>query len=312
MKASLNIRSRRRALTAAALLALPGLASAQTALYQWDFDAANGNNTGSGTGGTLSTVGTATFTGSGVTGIAGDNALTVSNAYTGGTGSGNSARNVSGLNVGTLSKFTVTLWVNLTTGDMTNFGRLVEIGSNTNPDNNAGSLAMLMSNGQIQLGVNGTTSTSTGLTNFTSNTGNWVFLAFAYDGTSSTAYNSSSMSGAGFASTNDAALMFGTTTTSATTIFNPGIATAASSFQQSPGSIAATATATVYLGNRSDGGRGLTGQIDDVRLYSSILTTTQIEAIRVEGVTAVPEPSTYTAILGGLALVGVALRRRRT
>lgn len=55
-----------------------------------------------------------------------------------------------------------------------------------------------------------------------------------------------------------------------------------------------------------DGASYLKGAIDDVRIYNTVLSSSEIAALY-----AAPEPSTYAVIAGVLALAGAALRRRR-
>lgn len=52
----------------------------------------------------------------------------------------------------------------------------------------------------------------------------------------------------------------------------------------------------------------INGYLDDVRIYSGALDATQLETVRLANI---PEPSTYAAIFGGLALVAVGARRFR-
>jgi hypothetical protein len=54
---------------------------------------------------------------------------------------------------------------------------------------------------------------------------------------------------------------------------------------------------------------GFTGQIDEVRVYDSALSVSEVGNIYAS-VTAVPEPETYAMMLAGLGLLGIARRRR--
>ncbi len=60
-----------------------------------------------------------------------------------------------------------------------------------------------------------------------------------------------------------------------------------------------------FIGNGADLARQFVGGIDEVRIYNGVLDQTQIQ-----GISAIPEPSTYAAIFGACAL-GVAVWRRR-
>lgn len=264
------------------------LAAEAAPLYQWKFDGAVGTPYVTSGGGTLVANGTANFAATGVSGLAGDNALSLTNAYTGGTGAGNSAF-AGGANVltgvGTLSTFTITMWVNLTTGDLANFPRLLELGNTATPDSGSNpGVNMLVNNGNLEIGVNSRTAQIPA--GFSA--GNWRFIAFSYDGGTTNPYFSTA-NNALYAVANNAVVLTGTTTASVAVVGSNGLNTGAPTFGITPGPAAISATATLYLGNRSDGGRGFTGSMDDVRIYNTELTIAQLEAIRLES--APPPPA---------------------
>lgn len=287
---------------AAALMPLP--ARAASLLYQWNFNGATGTpNVGAG-GGTLVANGSASFAAIGVSGTAGDNALSVTNSYTGGSGSGNSSSAAGGnvlTGIGTLNSFTLTMWVNLAAGSFSNFGRLFEIGTVGNPDNTSPGIYLSMNNGNLQYGMNALTVTQTVPLLNVSAAGTWVFVAVSYDGVSPTSFSSSPNSAA-YGTFNNTVVLTGSTTTSVAVSNSAGINFTGTT----AGPVALGAAATAFLGNRSDGGRGLTGSLDDVRLYSGQLTVPELEGVRLE---TVPEPATpCLLLLGSLGLI----RRRRS
>jgi hypothetical protein len=102
--------------------------------------------------------------------------------------------------------------------------------------------------------------------------------------------------------------------TDAVQFFRGDLTTASALFTTSSasGSMGAS-THPLYVGNRGGNpNRAFDGFLDDIRLYGEVLSSTQIESIRLQGLaTQIPEPSTY-ALLAGIATLGfIALRRRR-
>jgi hypothetical protein len=107
-------------------------------------------------------------------------------------------------------------------------------------------------------------------------TGDWTFVAVAYDQASA----------------------------SATLFVNDRVFTLAGS--------AALGTGWTYtrIGMNPSYGEYFAGTIDEVFFFSAALTPAQIAVIRTQGVLAIPEPSTW-ALLGGGALTLLFLQRRR-
>ena len=282
MKSSSYRRALRR-LVATACLSAPIAASAAP-LYQWSFDTGfEGVPSVTAGGGTFVPNGTANFLGAGASGNAGDFALNLTNAYTGGVGAGNSVV-AGGANVltglGTLSNFTVTMWVKVTAGDLTNFPRLLQLGTTSTPDSGSNpGINMLLNNGALEVGVNGNNAqVSAGIS-----PGVWKFIAFSYDGGNPP--NESPTNFDLYNRANNAVVLTGSLTNSVSVVGGAGLNTSGSS----PGSLALGTAATLYLGDRANGQRGFTGQIDDVRIYNTQLTIEELEAIRLES--APPPPS---------------------
>jgi autotransporter-associated beta strand protein len=272
-----------RGLALAACFAAPFAACADP-LYKWSFDAGvAGTPAITAGGGTLTQNGTADFLGAGVSSNSGDQSLNLSNAYTGGVGAGNSvaARDANVLTgAGTLSNFTVTMWVKLAPGALSNFPRLLQLGSSATPDSGSNpGINMLVNSGNLEIGVNGRNAqVAAGLSGNT-----WKFIAFSYDGVSSP--TASDTNTALYGRAQNAVVLTGSLTNSVAAIGGTGLNVAGAS----PGSVALGSAATLYLGNRAAGDRGYTGQIDDVRIYNTQLTLAELEAIRLES--APPPPA---------------------
>ncbi|MBW8781693.1 MAG: PEP-CTERM sorting domain-containing protein [Verrucomicrobia bacterium] len=291
-----------RSLALAAALVLPVVGFAQTPLYQWNFDPSGSlaptSTNGSVTGGTLAITNAGTATSStvnsaGVSGASGDYALDASSTT---YAQSNYTTITSSLgSFPTLNALTVTMWIKAADWSASiNNARLLELNSaptgmdgdklyfsvNANGFSSAGAL--------FQAGINqggGSVSNGTLMPNSGSS---WLFVSMTWDSTLTSGSNIS--------------VFMGNTTTS--------VAQAGTAFGAYTNAM--TSVTSVSIANRSDGIRGFDGLIDDVRIYDSALSSGQLEAIRVSGISAIPEPSTYGIVAGGLALVGamVACRRR--
>lgn len=88
-----------------------------------------------------------------------------------------------------------------------------------------------------------------------------------------------------------------TTRSGGGTLINTASAAASGGFNQ------------IVLGSDVNAGRNYGGLLDDVAIFDTALTETELDDIRTNGITAVPEPSSTALLgLGGLALI---LRRRK-
>jgi hypothetical protein len=289
---------------------LPG-AFAVDPLYQWDFNSADGANTGTGTGGTLTAdVGGATtgnFTGTGVSGNVGDSSLSTfssSDSYWG-SGYGNAAA-VSSLDLSTFNQFTITMWVKRSGG---NNADLLNIGSTATPTSGSNPGVSIGLNGSwdngMRVGVNGY-NTWTGDFWSAGTDNDWVFLAVAYDGTGGIWWDPAML--ALYGADRNLAIITGDTTTSAGVAAN--IPLHIGDWGTAAGVAAVGSTATIFLASNGSGSEGYSGDLDDVRIYNSLLSVSEIDAVRLSAIQPVPEPATMAlAVVGGVALL---LLRRRT
>jgi hypothetical protein len=301
-------------------------ALAADSLYQWNFDSSDGANTGTASGGALAlNVGVVTgsngyaagaFTGAGVSGDAGDKAFAAANAYDNYYENNNyspisNAAGVGNIDLSGVTQFTITLWIKRDGGrnvDLLNIGNTTTPGNASNPGISIG-LDGTWGNG-VRVGVNGYTSYTGDL--WSAGTDNdWVFMAFAYDGTSNNLYYNPTMSGL-YGGAANAAIITGEVGTAAAVGSNPIIHTG--DYVTAVGSPSVTSTGTVFLANDGSNTLGTTngfnGGLDDIRIYSGLLTVPEIESIRLEAIASpIPEPASTALLLGGFGLLAVMGRR---
>ena len=278
-------------------------------LYQWNFNSADGANTGTASDGTLATnVGagtTGSFAGSGVSGLGGDSSFQASNANDNwwGTDLGNAAA-VSNLDLGSLGdRFTITLWVKRSgsnNADWLNIGSTATPSSSSNPGISVGVTGW---NNSVNVGVNGYNAGAGDLW-AAGHDNSWVFMAFAYDGTAGVwwAPDMNTLYG----QHRNGVVVTGDMDTPASTV--TGVPVHIGDWGTAAGTPSVGATATAYLGNNAAGTSGFSGNLDDVRIYSGLLTLPEIEAVRLEAV-PIPEPSSAALLLGGFGLVAALGRR---
>ena len=270
-------------------IACVSVASAQTPLVWYKMNEGSGTlvgDSGSGTALNATMSGTATWTTSTPSGTGSavsivDNATDANFISTGA---------VTGTKVDALSQFTITLWVNLqalpTAGD-----RLIStlnVGATKGFDlniQNPTSGTLSAANFCPTLMVDGYAAPAVGApSNNVSAANTWLFLAVTYDGLSSSG-NVKFYSG----NTSGALISLGTTSITS-------------------GAVDST-TGALQIGNTSasSGDRTPSALFDDVRIYGGVLTSTDIDTIRMD---AVPEPS--TALLAALGLAGFGLLKLRS
>jgi hypothetical protein len=202
-----------------------------------------------------------------------------------------------------LSAFTLTMWIDITTATPNNF-RILEIASGspatTGSSDGASTPGLffgLNSGGGLQAYVNGNNGNSVPtsiaaasswnnggtLGSLAANT--WYFEAITYDSV-----------GGNFL------LYSGNQTNSAIQ---------AASYTTLGGALNLSSATSIALLDRFSGGRNFPGAIDDVNLYSGALTQAQLDAIQVAEVPSIPEPGTLALIGLGLGSLAATMRRRQ-
>jgi hypothetical protein len=207
--------------------------------------------------------------------------------------------------VGTLSQFTLTMWMKGDTAVASQaFARHFMAGISPTTDTASNpSIYLLMANGNLQVGVNGFNATPT-LSMALAPT-DWNFIAVVYDGVTTNPYFSTDMQAA-VGTANNMAILTGGISGSVTNVGSAGLNTGVTPFTTSPGPAPLGSSAYAFMANRSSFTRGFDGTIDDVRLYSGLLNTSTLDAIRLA---AVPEPD--AASLLAVSAFGLAYLRRR-
>lgn len=267
-------------------------ASAQTLLLQYNFDEASSGaqdaiNHGSAAGANGSFVGDATRTAI-TPGGASTGALDLNVAGTSSYVTGGSVTELAGL-----TGFTLSVWVNMQAAPAGNMRLLANQaagsfdGFSWTVSDPSGGVARDAANFSTRMFVGGSSGFKfDGAGTHTVGADNqWTFLAVTYDGTATTDnvnYYAGSESGA--------------VTLLATTTINAGNLNNSASFNIGHTDAAPTSDTSPP------------GYLDDARVYSGVLSAAQLDSARLENI---PEPSTYAAIFGGLALLGAFVYRRR-
>lgn len=264
--------------------ALAAQAQAPTPVYRWSFDGGSGTGVPTNTagGGTLIAAGTGSFASNGLSAVATDFSFKT-------TSSAGIATNISDISgLGVVGRLTVTFWMNPTVAfsNQQAFSRLLMMGTNNAYDEASGGgnppgFSIALNGGtnlECGVGPSRTVVTAGGLLgNYPSN--QWVFVAYEYDGAGSNAFFSSALGTAIGNNSRNYALMLGTTNAS---VGPPTmLAMTLADFSTSPGSITMVPTETLLVGNRRGLDRGFFGAIDNINIYTNLLTTAQLEAVRV-------------------------------
>jgi hypothetical protein len=273
------------------LLVLAGLFSAfplhaQTPAIRWGFDADKGVPRTSVwiSGGVLSITpgagGHAAFMPSAGVGPATPGVLNcAANVY----GDGHAAARISSagsplLADADLPQFVVTMWVKpFAPAPDQPYARLLNL-SPAGDEKGSPGLFVALNNTNLEVGVNGHVS-AVRLPEGVFDAGEWTLLAVVYDGFATNPYYSPDMRAAVRADHNTV-VMVGGVETGVRLGGSVGLNSGAPSYNQSAGPLAINGLSVAIGDGNGNGARAFRGLIDDVRIYSGLLTLQQIEGAR--------------------------------
>jgi hypothetical protein len=177
-----------------------------------------------------------------------------------------------------LPQFVVTMWVKpfAPTPDQP-YARLLNI-SPPGEEKGAPGLFIAFNSANLEVGVNGKVS-AVQLPENIFNAGDWTFLAIVYDGFSSNPYYSAEMRSAVRVDHNTVVIVGGVEA-KARVAGSVGLNSGAPSYNQSAGPLAINGLGVAIGDGNGSGARTFRGLIDDVRIYSGLLTLQQIEGAR--------------------------------
>ncbi|MBC8039090.1 MAG: LamG domain-containing protein [Opitutaceae bacterium] len=262
------------------LLLCASSAWAQTPLYNFTFSEGTGTaavNSGSASSSNATLLGGSTWSAATATGFG--SALNLS-------GTNGDYASASGAALNGLTAFTVTMWVNLSsTGTATNDRLLSNLSSSLGIDLIVSGFNTGTGNFTVNLGVNAVTA---GAAAVAGKIDQWSFVAVRYNST---------------LATNNVAYFTGTTV-------------AATAMLSNNANIVSQPTVgnggSLLIGNTpANLARSPNGLFDDVRIYSTALNSTQIDDIRLENLTVIPEPSAF-ALISSVAVLFSTICVRRT
>lgn len=260
--------------------------TAQTPVVRWAFDAAKGAPTTSTwiSGGLLqieeNVSGYATFQSTGGVGPATPGVYNgAGNSYGDAAGSAQTTSAASPLLADAeLAQFVVTMWIKPTVSSVEQpYARLLNISLPDSEKSNPG-LFVALHNTNLEVGVNGgITAVTLPADSIRENA--WTFVAFVYDGLARNPYYSEEMLAMVKAERNGAVLLGGIDNASKLA-GSVGMNTGAPSFNISAGPLALNGLSVAVGCSNANRARAFRGLIDDIRIYSGLLATEQIEAVR--------------------------------
>ncbi len=178
----------------------------------------------------------------------------------------------------TLPQMVITMWIKptISPSEQPN-ARLLNI-SPADAEKGAPGLYIALNKENLDVGMNGMISQVL-LPEGSIRKGEWTFLALVYDGATSSPYYSNDMLDV-LQTTFNAAVIIGGRESGARPGAPVAISTGAPSYSVTPGPFALNGLCVGIGSGNSNGGHSFVGFIDDVRIYSGLMTIKQLEAIR--------------------------------
>lgn len=276
----------RRAAAALALASLATAANAQTPVLRWAFDAGKGAPVATTwiSGGVLRAdakrLGHAPFQSSGGVSLSTPGVFSGADNVYGDAGAPQLTSVDSPLVAEMdLAQFVVTMWVKpIASPSDQNYARFLIISPAEDEKAKTGSLYMALNMGNLEVGINGNGQIiELGTSQFKQ--GEWTFVVFAYDGLARNPYFSPDMNKMVKGERNTA-ILIGGLTTPVTLVGSPGINGGPPNYDLPAGTLSLNGCSVAVGSSTSNPLRAFCGLIDDIRIYGRLLTTTQIEAVR--------------------------------
>ena len=189
----------------------------------------------------------------------------------------------------TLSQFTITMWIKpALPPDKQPYARLINLSSDNN-EQAAQGILLALENDSFSFSVNGSPTGKFRITEPVVKTDEWVFLVFCYDGLAENPYSSPNMNEA-TKSWSNAVILAGELGRPTRLISNDAISTGAPAYNVSPGALSLDGLLVAIGSSNSRYDRSFVGWIDDVRIYSGLLSIAELERVRREATLANATP----------------------
>ncbi len=183
----------------------------------------------------------------------------------------------------TLTQFTVTMWIKPTLpADKQPYARLLNLGPDQNEQADQGIL-LALDNDSFSFSVNGSPSNKVEITEPVMKADEWVFLVFCYDGLAGPYWSPEIMGAMGWSEASpNSAILAGDLTRPTRLISKYPLSTGAPTYDVSPGKISVDGLLVAIGSSNTRYDRSFVGLIDDVRIYSGLLSVAELERVRLE------------------------------